>query len=251
MFFSRLNNLFRGKLTRWLKRREARDPEALYEAAITDRVKRYEQLKSAAAGVIYMRTKLERELKEISRELAEVDEQAGQAADLNEDQCALILIHRKHELEAEIQRLKEDLSQLTAEAEGAKRNLVAFKGEIDKLKAEKVTMVARLRNAQARTRIQRALEELPYEDDLRALAEVRESIQQALAEAGVNREVHDSEVDQKLEEIRRRNAETKAQAELDELKRRRRPPLAPLDLFAKVGTNGIRQEPPTPDNGVR
>lgn len=184
MFFSRLTNLFKGKFTRWLKRREARDPEAVYEAAIADRVKRYQQLKTAAAGVIYMRTKLERELKEKSRELAEVEEQAGQAADLNEDQCALILIRRKHELEAEVARLREDLTQLTTEAEGAKQNLIAFKGEIEKLKAEKVTMVARLRNAQARIRITRALEELPYEEDLRALAEVRESIQQALAEAG-------------------------------------------------------------------
>jgi phage shock protein A len=249
VFFSRLNNLFKGKFTRWLKRREARDPEAVYESAIADRVKRYQQLKTAAAGVIYMRTKLERELKEKSRELAEVQEQAGQAADLNEDQCALILIRRKHELEAEVQRLGEELSQLTAEADGAKRNLMAFKGEIDKLKAEKVTMVARLRNAQARMRIQRALDELPYEEDLRALAEVRESIQQALAEAGVHREIHESEVDQKLEEIRRRNAETKAQAELAELKRRRRPPLAPLDIFEKVATNGIPREQPGPDAG--
>ncbi len=247
MFFSRLANLVKGKFTRWLKRREVRDPEAVYESAIADRLRRYTQLKSAAAGVIYMRTKLERELRDKSRELGEVEEQAGQAADLNEDQCALLLIHRKHELEAEIERLKEDLSQLTAEAEGAKRNLVAFKGEIDKLKAEKVTMVARLRNAQARTRIARALEELPYEEDLRALAEVRESIAQALAEAGVNREVHDAEVDRKLEEIRRRNAQTKAQAELSELKRRRRPPLAPLDLFAN-GTNGARHESAAPEN---
>lgn len=251
MFFSRLNNLFKGKFTRWLKRREARDPEAVYEAAIADRVKRYQQLKTAAAGVIYMRTKLERELKEKSRELTEIEEQAGQAADLNEDQCALILIRRKHELEAEVVRLKEDLSQLTKEADGAKQNLMAFKGEIDKLKAEKVTMVARLRNAQARIRITRALEELPYEEDLRALAEVRESIQQALAEAGVNREIHESEVDQKLEEIRRRNAESKAQAELAELKRRRRPPLAPLDIFANVQTNGIPQESPADTNGAR
>ena len=252
MFFSRLSNLFKGKFTRWLKRREARDPEAVYEAAIADRVKRYQQLKTAAAGVIYMRTKLERELKEKSRELNEVEEQAGQAADLNEDQCALILIRRKYELEGEVARLKEDLTQLTREADGAKQNLMAFKGEIDKLKAEKVTMVARLRNAQARIRITRALEELPYEEDLRALAEVRESIQQALAEAGVNHEIHESEVDQKLEEIRRRNAESKAQAELAELKRRRRPPLAPLDIFANVQTNGTRQESPAPDaNGAR
>ncbi len=248
MFFSRLSNLFKGKFARWLKRREARDPEAVYEAAIADRVKRYQQLKTAAAGVIYMRAKLERELKEKSGELAEVGEQAGQAADMNEDQCALILIRRKHELEAEVARLKDELTQLTAEADGAKRNLMAFKGEIDKLKSEKVTMVARMRNAQARMRIQRALEELPYEEDLRALAEVRESIQQALAEAGVSREVHESEVDRKLEEIRRKNAEAKAQAELAELKRRRRPPLATLDIFARVNTNGIAQEGPSPNS---
>ena len=72
MFFRRLTSLFRGKFTRWLKPRESRDPEAVYEAAIADRVKRYQQLKTAAAGVIYMRTKLERELKDKTAELAEV-----------------------------------------------------------------------------------------------------------------------------------------------------------------------------------
>ncbi len=245
MFFKRLTSLFGGKFTRWLKARESRDPEAVYEAAIADRVKRYQQLKTAAAGVIYMRTKLERELRDKTAELAEVAEQAGQAVDINEDQCALILIRRKHELEPEVARLKDELSQLTAEAEGAKRNLMAFKGEIDKLKTEKVTMLARLRNAQARVRIQRALEELSYDDELRALAEVRESIQQTLAESGVHREIHESEIDQKLEEIRRKNAESKAQVELEDLKRRRRPPLAPLDLFIN-GSARVAAAPSTP-----
>ena len=240
MFFSRLTNLFKGKFTRWLKRRESRDPEAVYEAAIADRVKRYQQLKTAAAGVIYMRTKLERELKEKSRELTEVEEQAGQAADLNEDQCALILIRRKHELEDEVARLKEELSQLTrggrwgqAKPDGASRA---------KSTSSRPRRLRCWRGCATRRRgygFSAPLEELPYEDDLRALAEVRESIQRTLAEAGMNREIHESEVDQKLEEIRRRNAETKAQVELAELKRRRRPPLAPLDIFANVQTNGI------------
>jgi len=239
MFFRRLTSLFGGKFTRWLKTRESRDPEAVYEAAIADRVKRYQQLKTAAAGVIYMRTKLESELKQKAAELTEVQEQAGQAVDINEDQCALILIRRKHELEPEVARLKDELAQLTAEAEGAKRNLIEFKSEIDRLKAEKVTMLARLRNAQARVRIQRALEDLSYDDELRALAEVRESIQQTLAESGVHREVHESEVDRKLDEIRRKNVESKAQVELEELKRRRRPP---LDLFI----NGSARKEPAP-----
>ena len=231
MFISRLKSLIGGKFSRWLKAREAHDPEAVYEAAISDRIRRYGQLKNAAAGAIYMRNKLERELKQKSAELAEVAEQAGQAADLNEDQCALILIRRKHELEAECERVKEELSQLTVEAEDAKKNLVGFKSEIDKLKTEKVRMLARLRNAQARMRVERALEGLSYDEDLRALQEVRESIQQMLTRSGVNREIRSAEIDQKLEEIRRRNAEAKVQAELDDLKRSRRPPLVPMDVL--------------------
>ena len=119
MFFRRLTSLFGGKFTRWLKTRESRDPEAVYEAAIADRVQRYQQLKTAAAGVIYMRTKLESRAEAKSPPSSpRSQEQAGQAVDINEDQCALILIRRKHELEPEVARLKDELAQLTAEAEG-------------------------------------------------------------------------------------------------------------------------------------
>ena len=239
MFISRLANLIGGKFSRWLKAREAHDPEAVYEAAISDRIRRYQQLKNAAAGAIYMRNKLERELKEKSAELAEVAEQAGQAADLNEDQCAVILIRRRHELEAECERAREELSQLTAEADEAKKNLVGFKSEIDKLKTEKVTMLARMRNAQARLRVERALEGISYEDDLRALQEVRESIHRMLTRSGVEREIHGAGVNEKLEEIRQCNADAKIQAELAELKRRRRPPLVPMDvIMSKAHANG-------------
>ena len=237
MFISRLLSLFGGKIRRWVKARESHDPEAVYESAIADRVRRYHQLKSAAAGVIYMRSKLERDLKQKSTELTEVAEQAVQAADMNEDQCALILLRRKHELGAECDRLKEELTQLTIEAEDAKKNLVSFKGEIDNLKIEKVRMMARLRNAQARVRIQHALESLSYDDDVRSLEEVRESIQQMLAAAGVNRELHSAEVDEKLGAIRKRNAEAKAEVELEEIKRRRRG-LVPMDSFVQNSANG-------------
>jgi phage shock protein A len=226
--FRRFLNLISGKCRRWIRTREARDPESIYEAAISGRIRRYQQLKSAAAGVIYLRSKLESELKQKAAEMREVEEQIGQAADLDEDRCALLLIQRKQILATDCQRLGDELNQLTREAEEAKKNLISFKGEIDHLKAEKVRMLARLKNAQARMRIQHALEQLSSEDDVSALEDVRESIQRTLAEAGVNRELAGSELDEKLEQIRRRNAEPKAQAELDEIKRRRRMPALPL-----------------------
>jgi phage shock protein A len=246
MFFTRIFSLIGGKLTRWLKARESRDPEAVYEAAITERMRRYRQLKDAAAGVIYMRNKLTRELKEKSAEMAEVEEQTLQAVDMNEDQCALILIQRKGTLGNDCQRLRDELSELTVEAEDAKKNLLAFKNEIESLKIEKVRMMARLKNAQARARIQHALEGLSYEEDLRALEEVRDFIARTLAATGVNRELHTGELGEKLEKIREAQQNAHARAELDELKRRRRPPLAPLALFkqaaeAASGSNGGAQ----------
>jgi len=238
MFVQRLFSLIGGKLSRWLKSREMRDPEAVYEAAISDRVRRYQQLKNAAAGVIYMRNKLEREFRQKSAELGEVAEQAAQAAEMNEDNCALLLIRRKHELEADCERIKEELSELTGEAEDAKKSLLRFKNEIEKLKLEKVKMLARFHNAQARVRIRRVLEELSYDEDLRALQEVRESIHRTLGQADVHRELHESEVEQKLEEIRLRNADARAQAELQELKRCRSTHIPPIANTLQAQTNG-------------
>jgi phage shock protein A len=220
MFMKRLFSLLGGKLNRWLKSREMHDPEAVYEAAISDRVRRYQQLKDAAAGVIYMRNKLENELRQKSAELTEVCAQAAQAAEMNEDNCALLLIHRKHELESDSARIKEELAELTGEVDDAKKSLIRFKTEIERLKVEKVTMLARFRNARARVRIRRVIEELSYDEDLRALQEVRESIQRMLGQADVHRELHDSELEQKLEEIRLNNADARAQSELRELKER-------------------------------
>jgi len=238
VFISRMFNLIGGKLRRWIKAREARDPEAVYESAIVDRVRRYHQLKTAAAGVIYMRSKLERELKQKSSELAEVTEQSAQAADMNEDQCALILLARKRDLDAECARVREELTALTVEAEDAKKNLLSFKREIENLKVEKVRMMARLRNAQARMRIHQALEELSSDDDVRALEEVRDSIRQMLAQAGVNKELNGADVEEKLSEIRMRTEDARLRAELDELKRSRRPPLVPMDVFTSSTRNG-------------
>jgi len=239
--FRRFFNLISGKCRRWMRMRETRDPESVYEAAISGRIRRYQQLKSAAAGVIYLRSKLESELKQKTAEMREVEEQIGQAADLDEDRCALLLIQRKQTLAADCHRLSDELNQLTREAEEAKKNLMSFKGEIDQLKAEKVRMLARLKNAQARVRIQHVLEQLSSEDDVRALEDVRESIQRTLAEAGVNRELAGSELDEKLEQIRRRNAETKAQAELAEIKRRRRMPALPLPASDSIINGAAKQ----------
>src|SRR6266446_864769 len=68
----RVWNLLRGLAARWVGRREQRHPDAVYVAAIGERVTQYAKLREAAAGIIYLRSKL---AKELQREIARLREE--------------------------------------------------------------------------------------------------------------------------------------------------------------------------------
>ena len=125
-FFARLCNLVRGALSGWIGRREHRHPEAVYEAAIQERIGRYAKLREAAAGILYLRSKLGKELERQSDELVRVRRQLDIAVERDDDPAALALIARREALAAEVNRLTAELTELTREAETAKQNLLAF-----------------------------------------------------------------------------------------------------------------------------
>ena len=56
-FFDRLANVWRGFLSLWVSDIENRNPEAVYEAAINERVKKHRELKKAVSGIVYLRNK--------------------------------------------------------------------------------------------------------------------------------------------------------------------------------------------------
>src|SRR5262245_14046751 len=120
---SRMTNLVRGALSQWLGRRERRNPAAIYQAAIDERVAQYDALRRAAAGVIYLRGKLARELETATQQLAGLEVRLEMAVDSDDDNLALALIQRRDRLRSEVERLTSELTQLTGEAEAAKRNL--------------------------------------------------------------------------------------------------------------------------------
>jgi phage shock protein A len=229
-FFARMQNLIRGVLGQWLGRREQRNPEAVYEAAIQERLEQYGRLRQAAAGVLYARTKLSKEMQLKSAELARVDRQLDIAVDHDDDAAALALISRRDGLRAEVERLTGELGELTGEAETAKKNLVAFQQEIARLREEKVRMIARLANAQARLRLQETLNGLSTDADIRALEGVRDHINQLVAEVQVARDTSDTDLERRLGKIREAEADAAARAQLDELKRSRKRKLLPLVL---------------------
>ena len=220
--FGRLSNFLRGVFTQWVSRRETRNPGAVYEAAIHERVEQYAKLREAAAGVLYVRTKLAKELEARNAELGRLNRQLEIAVDRDDDEAALVLIGRRDALGTEIERVTAELKELTTEAEGAKRNLVAFQNEIARLRDEKVRMVARLANAKARLRLHETLSGLSLEADIRALDAVRDHVNRLVGEVQLARDGADTELEKRLGSIREAEANAAARAQLDELKRARK-----------------------------
>jgi phage shock protein A len=233
-FVSRLYNLVRGGLSNWMGGRETKNPAAVYEAAINERLEQYVKLRQAAAGVLYMRSKLARDVEMKTAALRGLKRELEYAVDHDQDDVALALIGRRDVLSAEVARVTEELAELNREAEAAKKNLVAFQGEVARLREEKVRMLAKLANAKARLRLQETIKGISPDADIRALEEVRAHVERLVAEAQVSREVNDVELEKKLEGIREAESSNAARAQLDELKRVRKRSLVPLDLGEKV-----------------
>lgn len=226
--FARVQNLIRGVMAQWLGRREQGNPGAVYEAAIQERMEQYGKLRAAAAGVLYMRSKLSKELQFKSAELTRLRNQLEIAVDRDDDEVALTLISRRDALGTEVERLTGELTELTTEAETAKKNLTTFQNEIVRLRDEKVRMLARLANAKARLRLQETLTGLSPDADIRALEAVRDHINRLVSEVQVARDSGDPELERRLGTIREAEANNAARAQLDELKRSRRRTLLPV-----------------------
>jgi phage shock protein A len=217
-FFSRIGNLWRGVLSLFIGGLEQDNPEAVYQAAIEERIARYGELKDAVAGILTLRNKLSGELEEQEAELQSVMEQLPVAVTEGEDEVALHLINKKDGLTARIQELKEELTKINAQAKDSQESLRAFQASIEKLKEEKLEMLAKKANAEALITIQDTLDGLSTEADVQALENVRESIHQLEAKAEIGEEMQDNALSTKLSEIEAKASSLSAQRQLDALK---------------------------------
>ncbi|MCO4744796.1 MAG: PspA/IM30 family protein [Proteobacteria bacterium] len=218
-FFDRIANVWRGFLSLWVSDLEARNPEAVYEAAIDERVRKHRDLKKAVSGIVYLRNKISNELEQYERELREVMNQLPIAIQEGEDEVALVLIQKKDELTGQIETLSAELTKVSDQAEEAKSGLLEFQSEIEKLKREKEEMLAKKANAEARISIQETLDGLSTDADIKALDNVREQINKTQAEADIGSEIQGDSLDAKLKKIRAKAADSSARNQLDEMKR--------------------------------
>ena len=220
-FFDRLSNLWKGFWSLWIGGAEKKNPEAVYEAAINERVRKYKALKKAVSNIIFLRNKITKELEQKQAELKEVSAQIPVAVDEGEDEVALHLIEKKDTLQSENEQLNADMDKTAAEAEEAKSSLVAFQSEIDKLRKEKDEMLARKETAEARIKIQETLDGMSTDADIKALDNVRSHIGKLQAEADMGSELGDASLDTKLKKIKAKASTSAAREQLDAIKKAR------------------------------
>jgi phage shock protein A len=214
----RLANLWRGFLALWIADAERRNPEIAYENAIAAMVEKYAALRRATAALIRRREELEGGFRARGGALEALAPELQAAVSSGADDVALLLIQKKQQLVRERQELRGDLDTAMREAEAAKAALQQVQVEIRKLKAEKDSMVARLRSAEARLRIQEQLEGLSVDADVKALENVREHIRTVVAEASLGHELDAASLDGRLAAVSARTAELSARQELERLK---------------------------------
>lgn len=218
-FFDRIGNLWNGFWSLWISDVENKNPEIVYEQAIDNRIKRHRDLKKAVGGIVYLRNKLTTELETKERELREVNAQLPVAVESGDDEVALILLQKKNELDSSIETLRVELDKVSKQAEEAKESLVAFQGEIEKLRRERDQMLAKKATAEARIQIQETLDGLSTDADIKQLENVRENILKTQAQADVGTEIKGDSLDSRLKKIKEKTGDVTARSQLDELKR--------------------------------
>ena len=240
-FFQRLYNLWTGFLSIFIGRLEEKHPEIAYENAINNMTEKYAKLKSAAAGLIKQRAKLEARIKKTEDELKDILLHVEVAVDKGEDEMAMVLLEKQEELQALLDNDKAELAQAARDAESAKDSLRGVKSEIEKLKREKDKVVAKIKDAEARKHIQEQLDGLSVDDDVKALDNVREYAERVSAEVQIGDELKEDSLEGKLAAIKKETTSVKARARLEALKAKR--------AAAKAGTEA-QAETETPEKSL-
>jgi phage shock protein A len=219
--FARLANLWTGFISLWVSDIEKEHPEIAYQNAIASMIEKYTQLKAATGAIIARRQDVTSRLEAQERELATVTADLETALATNQDDLAVVLIQKKNTLDAAITELRADAEQATADANNAKDSLMQVKSEIDKLKAEKDRMLAQMHSAQARLKIQGQLDGLSVDAEVQALGAVRDHIKSQVAQASLGAELHDSDLDVRLNKLRQSSGAVTAKAQLEAMKQAR------------------------------
>ena len=250
-FFARLGNMISGFLNLFIGKIEEKNPAAVYEAAIQERIKTYQGLKKAISNIVFLRNKTENELESMIKDLDTVNLELEGAIATGQEEIGAMLFEKQEELENSISKKREELSNISKQAEDSMDQLQQFEAEIQKLKREKDEMLAKEANADAQIKIQETLSSLSVDADIQALANVRESIEKKSAEAKVGAELADNNLDNKLANLREEGAKSRARARFEAARQARLAKESGQVAQAEQvqSTSGASNDAPPPPSG--
>ena len=214
---TRITNIFHGMLSLFVSDMERANPQAAYENAIDAMIKKFETARNAVASIIANRQAAEQRLQKAQADKQQVDSDLDAAVATGDEQLGTLLIQKQEQLASIISSATADLARLSKQADDSKAMLTQFKGEIERLKAERDEQLARQATAQAQLQIQDQLSGLSVDAEIRALDNVRAGINQTVAKAALNEEMAGTDVDQRLEKLRETAGATNASAKFKAL----------------------------------
>ena len=107
-------------------------------------------------------------------------------------------------MSADIEAARGELNQAVKDAESVKESLRSVKAEIENLKRERDTTVAKIKSAEARKQIQEQLDGLTVDDELKALDNVREYRDRIEAEVQIGNELEEGSLEGSLRKSARK-----------------------------------------------
>ena len=240
--FDRLGNVIKGAVSARLSKLEKNNPEAVFAAAKEEGIERLKTLEKALADLVRRRDAARRAVEEKEQESTRL----AQALDPEREEEALQILTQRQALETQIAALKSDVELYESKLAEGRASHEAMKASIGALAKERDELLVRKANAEARIKAQETLSGLSEDADVRALANVREHIDQLARNADPG--MIDSEGNSVRPTLARLDAKTKeanARAQLEAMKaargKREEPPLAIVE-----STEGDEPEEPTP-----
>ncbi len=201
---------------------EERNPEAVYESAIDNRIERVAELKGRLAAMVQRRAGCAERVVALEAEVVQLGQALEGALSDGDDETALVLQVRRNEVVSELEARTTTLAELTALADETKASWIAMRDGVETLKNDRDRDLAQHAAAQAAIEIDETVSGLSEAAHVRALDTVRDSV------GALERRAHPGYLDADGNSVRgraaglgRKAAEESAQAQLDMLKRQR------------------------------
>lgn len=217
-FFARIMNLLKGALSLFVRDLEKERPEIVYQAALDSMVEKYSALRNATGALIARRDDIDGRLNGKTAELQRIEQDLNAALDSNQDDLAAHLVEKQKLIAGDIVDLRAELQAAISDSDAAKNGLLQVQSSIASLKNERDSMLAKVKSAEARIRIQAQLDGLSVDADVQALDGVREHIKNTVAQAKLGSELQETSLDEKLKKLRATSGTITAKAEVLKLK---------------------------------